>query len=219
MSLCPTSACWTPGGIRRPRLIPHFTVVVSYVSVLYIWCDPKIPLSDILNRIVLSLCPTSACCTSGGIRKSPLLTFDTALYCRCVLRQRVIHPVGSEDPPFWRLCLFHVCSNIIWHTGWQSSFSDRSSGALCAFSFALPRFTTGRWCFLCSSSPVCGYYCVGVRFASIGQEAFYSFLLSFCRQCCPLANVHQTVLVSVVQLVATRPSYSPAPFFFFMVYR
>ena len=46
---------------------------------------------------------TSACCTPGGIRKSPLLTFSTALYCCCVLRQRVVHQVGSENPPYWHL--------------------------------------------------------------------------------------------------------------------
>ena len=106
MSLCPTSACCTPGGIRRPHLltfdtafycccflckrvvhlvwsqnspfwhfIPHCTVVVSYVSVLYTRGDPKMPLTDVWYRIVLSLCPTSACYTPGGIRRFPLLTF------------------------------------------------------------------------------------------------------------------------------------------------
>ena len=71
----PTSACCTPGGIRRPpllALILHGTVVVSYVSVLYTRWDPKTPLTDV----------------------------DTARDCRSVLRQRVVHPVGSEDPPY-----------------------------------------------------------------------------------------------------------------------
>ena len=136
----------------------HEIVVVSYVSVLYTRWGPKTPLTDVdtardcrcvLRQCVvhpvgsedppywrwyctgLSLCPTSVCCTPGGVRRSPLLTLilhgivvvsyvsvlytrwgqktpltdvDTARDCRCVLRQRVVHPVGSEDPPYWRWC-------------------------------------------------------------------------------------------------------------------
>ena len=106
-----TSACCTPGGIRKSplltfstalyyrcvlrqrvvppvgsenppywRSVPHYNVVVSYVSVLYTRWDPKTPLTDVWYRILLSLFPMSACCTSGVIPKFPFLTFHTALY-------------------------------------------------------------------------------------------------------------------------------------------
>ena len=90
---------------------------------------------------------TSACCTPGRIRRSPLPTLFCYFRRRCVkcrlsylvasevhltndlkncwrhcfIRQRVVHPVGFEDPPY-RRCFKHRLSYLVASevhiTGW-----------------------------------------------------------------------------------------------------
>ena len=153
-ALCLTSMCCTPGMIRGStyrRVILHNTGIVPHVSVLYIREDPRTtlptfdtvwywrcasgrydvhligsedPITNVWYCLILALCLTSVCCTSGRIRehtyrrlilhdtgvvshigvlytrydlRTSLPTLDTEWHSRCVSRRCFVHPVWSED--------------------------------------------------------------------------------------------------------------------------